>query len=258
MELHHLHVGDLGPGPPADSHAVARGDVWIAGVEIDLAAAPGGEDRPWRADGEYLSRLLVEQVGADAAVASGEGEATRRDEVDEVRPLPDLHVRQRTHLCKQAGHYLAPGDVAGMEDAAHCVSALASKVVAAGPITPVEYDAVLLQFAYALWTCGDDLADRRLVAQPRAGVERVSDMALERVFGIDHARNAALGVVAVAVGGALLRHQQDAPAMLGEVYRAHQPRYAASRHQAVAIDGCHRLHWVLMIIPDAAHAPYLV
>ena len=45
MELDELHVGDRRAGALGHGHAVAGGDVRIGGVEIDLAAAAGGQQR---------------------------------------------------------------------------------------------------------------------------------------------------------------------------------------------------------------------
>ena len=44
VELDEFHVADPGPGPVGHGDAVARGDVRVAGVEIDLAHPPGGQE----------------------------------------------------------------------------------------------------------------------------------------------------------------------------------------------------------------------
>ena len=101
---------------------------------------------------------------------------------------------------------------------------------------------VLLQLGDARGTGLDNLADGLLVAKPGACVKRVRDMLLEGVVGVHHARDATLRVVAVAVGGLLFGHKQDAPAGFGEVYGAHKPRNAASGNEEVAVYCPHFLH----------------
>ena len=51
VELDELHVGDGHARAVGHGHAVAGGDVGIGGVEIDLAAAAGGEEHVLRGDG---------------------------------------------------------------------------------------------------------------------------------------------------------------------------------------------------------------
>ena len=49
VELHELHVGHAAAGAPGHGDAVAGGGVRVAGVEIDLAGAAGGEHHEARA-----------------------------------------------------------------------------------------------------------------------------------------------------------------------------------------------------------------
>ncbi len=43
VKLDEFHVGNVGPGPVGDGHPVAGGDIRVAGIEIDLAGATGGQ-----------------------------------------------------------------------------------------------------------------------------------------------------------------------------------------------------------------------
>jgi hypothetical protein len=57
----------------------------------------------------------------------------------------------------------------------------------------------------------DDTPHHFLVAEPRARIERISHMLLKAVAGLHDAGNAALRVVAAAVGRVLLGDQQHTP-----------------------------------------------
>ena len=83
MELVELHVRDLGAGAVRHRDAVARRDVGVRRVEVDLAGAAGGEHRRARDDGLDLARALVEHVRAEhgvrAAVLGGSSAGRRPD-----------------------------------------------------------------------------------------------------------------------------------------------------------------------------------
>ena len=66
VELDEFHVGHADPGPVADGHPVAGGDVGVAGVEIDLAGAAGGQQDDGGDEGVDLTGVLIENVNTDA------------------------------------------------------------------------------------------------------------------------------------------------------------------------------------------------
>ena len=66
------------------------------------------------------------------------------------------------------------------------------------------------QFADPLRGFADDHFDNGRIAQVAAGGERVGDVILETVFGIEHARDAPLGVAAVRLLQAVLGDDQHA------------------------------------------------
>ena len=66
MELDELHVRDLRAGAPGHGHAVAGRDAGIGRVEIDLAAAAGGEDDAVAAQGQDFAGGFIEHIDAEA------------------------------------------------------------------------------------------------------------------------------------------------------------------------------------------------
>ena len=68
VELHEFHVGDGGAGAVGHGDTVAGGHVGVAGVEIDLAGAAGGEEGDFGGKGLDRSLVDVEHMGAEAAV----------------------------------------------------------------------------------------------------------------------------------------------------------------------------------------------
>ncbi len=74
----------------------------------------------------------------------------------------------------------------------------------------------------------DDLG----VAQALAGRQRVGDVVVEPVFGVEHAGNAPLGVVAVAFAHLVLGHDQHA-VRLGNAQRGPEAGDAAADDQHV-------------------------
>ena len=238
MELHELHVRDLRARAPRERHAVARGRVGVAGIEVDLAATARGKDGIGRTDGVDLARARIEHVRAHAAAGAGQAEAARGDQLDHHRLL--AHVDRRLPL-ERADHgrlALLSGDVARVEDAPHGVPALAAEVPRAVLLLR-EADAAVDQVTDAGGGLAHDTPHHLLVAQSRAGDERVLHVRGERVGGIGHAADAALGEVGVAVLQALLRRQDDAPRRR-QVKRRHQAAHARTDNEIVAIKDFHR------------------
>ncbi len=68
MKLDEFHVGDGRPGPVGHGHAVAGRDVRIGRVKIYLAAAARGQHDTARGEGFDHAAVLVQHVGAQAAI----------------------------------------------------------------------------------------------------------------------------------------------------------------------------------------------
>jgi hypothetical protein len=126
VELDELHVGDGRPRTPSYGHAVAGGDVGVAGVEVDLAAAAGGEDGEAGAHREDALVARPQDVAADAAVRAGDTQTRRGHEVDQPRVLHDADIGRLLRLLQQGHLDMLAGDVPRMEHTALAVPALAS------------------------------------------------------------------------------------------------------------------------------------
>ena len=82
VELDEFHVAHRRARPPRHGHAVAGGDVGIRRVEVNFAAAAGGEHDAVAAQGEDAAGFFVEHVDADHTILGGVTEFARGDEVD--------------------------------------------------------------------------------------------------------------------------------------------------------------------------------
>ena len=80
MELNEFHVADGCAGAPGHGDAVARGDVGIGGVKIDLAASAGRQRNAVAAQGDYVAGFGVEDVHADDAILGGAAELAGGDD----------------------------------------------------------------------------------------------------------------------------------------------------------------------------------
>ena len=71
MELHELHVAQLGPGAVGGRHAVAGGHRRIGRLAVDHAGAAAGQDRLLGPD-QQLAAPRPRDQGADAAPLVGQ------------------------------------------------------------------------------------------------------------------------------------------------------------------------------------------
>ena len=239
VELDELHVLDLRAGAPREGDAVARRDVGVAGVEVDLAAAARRQHGVGRTDRVDLVRLLVEHVGADAAVRPLHADALRDDEVDDDRVLVRLDLGVAAQGAEHRGLALLARDVARVEDAPRRMAALAAEFPGAVLLLR-EAHAAVDQVLDRRGALGDDAAHDGLVAQARAGDLRVGDMGLEGVRGVGHAADAALREVRVAVLEPLLGHQ-DRPPGRRQVECRHEPAHTRADDEVVAVYDAHVL-----------------
>ncbi len=173
MELHELHVAQLGPGAEGQRHAVAGGHLGIGRLAVDLAHAAAGQDRLLGPD-QRLAVLAVPDQGAAAMAFVGQ-------EVDGEGVLPDVEVRRLADPLDHRPHDLLAGGVAqGVGDAVAAVSALASQDQAVAGL--VELGAPVDQLVDPLRALADDPLDHLAVAERPAGLERVGHVVLDAVL----------------------------------------------------------------------------
>ncbi|MNN22081.1 hypothetical protein D3C81_1354250 [compost metagenome] len=91
VELVELKVGHPAAGPPGHGDTVAAGTVRVAGVQVDLGRATGGQYGETRTEGVYFAAIAVQHVGAQAALAR-QAQAAFGDQVDRHPLLQQLNV----------------------------------------------------------------------------------------------------------------------------------------------------------------------
>jgi hypothetical protein len=256
VELEELHVRDERARAVRHRDAVARRDVGVGRVEVDLARAARREDRGARRDRVDLARVgalgrRVEHVRAGDLVRP----AVLR-ELDEIHGHVVLEHADVRVLARRLGEHalhLAAGHVPGVDHAARGVAALSREIEAAevdaGVVerVAVEHRArrlvVLLVEARAeldqLLDAGRPAlhheVDHARLREAVADGQRVLRVRLERVARVEHRRDAALRPVRVRVREASLGHD-DHLAVLGRLEREGQARDAAPQHQEIARD----------------------
>src|ERR1700740_3578002 len=82
MKLNEFHVGDRCSRSPCHRDAVAGGDVWVGRVQINLAAATGGENHTIAPPRFYGACSFIQNVDANHSIFRGETELPRGDEID--------------------------------------------------------------------------------------------------------------------------------------------------------------------------------
>ena len=154
-----------------------------------------------------------------------------REQVEREGVLPDPDVGPGAGLLDDGPHHLAAGGVAqGVDDAG--VLCPPSRRQGELAVVLVEVRAPRDQLGDPPRRLADDQLDDLAVAEPLAGGERVVDVVLEVVLGVEHAGDAALGVGAVALADLVLGDDQD-PVRLGNPERRAQPGEAAADDQHV-------------------------
>ena len=88
VKLDEFHVGNVGPGPVGDGHPVAGGDIRVAGIEIDLAGAAGGQQDDGGNEGVDLTGVLIEDVDTHAGFL---GIGDDRAPADQLMPGDEIH-----------------------------------------------------------------------------------------------------------------------------------------------------------------------
>ena len=240
MELHEFHVADDRSRAVGHGDAVARGDVGIRRVLVDLPDAAGGEHDRSRAERLHFSRRDVEHVGAEHAVGGiARGnlrilQARRRDEVDRHVVFEEGNVRIFRGDGEQRVFDRLARQIARVKDAPVRVAAFPRQVVVAvGAFR--EIDADFDQLADARGSGFDDGARDGLVAESVAGDERVAHVRLEVVRPVEHAGDAALRVIRVGLRRGLFRDDCHAQSLRGGFNREAQPRDAAADDDQIKI-----------------------
>src|SRR5262249_8700854 len=130
------------------------------------------------------------------------------EQVHGERVVPEGDVRRRPRLGDHGPHDLVPGGVAqGVDDPTVAVAAFAGEGEL--PALEVELRAPRNQFLDLGGGFADDVLDDGTVAQAVAGDEGVFDVVLEPVFRRQDPGDAALGVVGVTLGDAVLGDDED-------------------------------------------------
>ncbi len=217
MELHELHVAQLGAGAIGRRHAVAGGHRRVGGFAIDHAGAAAGEDRLLGPD-ELLALTGPRQHGTDAAAFVGE-------QIEREGVVPERQVRHVPGAVDDGAHDLEAGGVAEcMDDAAMAVAPFARQGEMA--LFLVEMRAPVDQGRDLPRRLAHHHFDDVAMAQTAAGRERVLDMVLEAVFRRHDARDAPLGIIAVALLNLVLGDDEHVNA------RRHRQRRTQTRDAA--------------------------
>ena len=215
--------------PPRHRHAVARRDVGICRIEIDLSATAGREDESIGPDRFHFARSFVEHINAETTIFGRKAELARGNQIDRHVILEQLHLGIAVQFAQQRLLNLHAGHVLHMQNAPFRMAAFASQIrlAMASDLPLVEVQTELDQFSHPRRPFHDDRAHRRFVAKPRARFERVRDMKLERIFIAGHARDAALRPGRVRISAFAFGNHRDR-AVLRRLQGKRQPGDAAA------------------------------
>ena len=196
VELHELHVAQLGAGAVGGRHAVAGGHRRVGRLAVDHAGAAAGQDR-----------LLGPDQQRDRAGRRCTRAPTQRPSCVS-RSMVKVRSQRVTLAALRARSMMAR---------------ITSKPVASPrawtmrrwlwppsmPMSVVELGAVADQVVDLAGRLADHQLDDGAVAQAGAGGQRVLDVVLEAVLRRAHGGDAALGVAAVALLDLVLGDDQD-------------------------------------------------
>ncbi len=239
VELEELHVADPRADPVRHRHAVAGRDVGVGRVEVDLAAAAGGQHDRARDGGLDRAGFLIEQVGAEhrvrAAVLGG-GQEIDRHVVGEHRdPIGALrHLRQQRGLDRPAGRVL------DVDDAPRGVAPFAPQGEVAIRVAIERHAHLVGEAEDVLGRLARAELDDVAVAEAVADAQRVLDVGRDAVLGIERPGHATLRVGGVGVGGGPLGGDHHPP-VLGGPQREVEPCQSRSDHQVVGLDHVRRV-----------------
>ena len=175
VELHELHVRQRRAGPIGHRHAIARGHVRIARIQVDLARAAGRKQRDRSSVGVDLTRRRVEDVDTERPVDLGSSRLGRRNEVDRAVVLEEMDTGMGAHAGEQRSFDLSTGRIAAMKNAPLGMAALTCEIEgdSARFAWGIEFNTILLQRIDDVGPMLDHEANGVLVTQARAGGDRV-------------------------------------------------------------------------------------
>ena len=242
MKLDELHIGDRTARAPGHGDPVAGRDVWIAGVEIDLACPTGGQYAPGGAHGYDGIGFAVQHIGANAAIGRGP-ELAQRDEVNGDVPVEQVDVRMCADTVEEGGFDGKPGCVIGMHHAAHAVPPFAGEVDNRRSVFVVdrgEGDTHRLEPEDRFAAMPDNMLYRRSMTESRTRLQGVLNVSLYAVCRVHDRRDAALRVTRVGFREIGLGQNADAQ-FIGQFKRQRQTGGAATDDENVIILlVCHR------------------
>ena len=189
MELHELHVAQLGPGAIGHGHAVAGGHLGIGRFAVELARPAGGQDRLLGPD----HRLAVPAVPHQRAAA----DAVVRQQIEREGVLPDVDVGR---LLRRGRSSTRMTSLPVASPRAWTMRSWPCPPSRPSASRPPAWSNCVPQSISSPMRCGASRTTRSTtaaIAERAAGLERVGHVVLEAVVGIEHAGDAALGVVAV-------------------------------------------------------------
>ena len=245
MELDELEVGQVGAGPVRHRHAVARRDIRIGGIGVDLPAAPGRDHDPVRQAGAARERFPLQDPGPDhaAGVVAGQADFPAQDQVHPQMILIDPDIGFGAAGFEQARLQFAAGQVGGVQDPVMGMAAFPPEGERAVPVLGLaaEIHPVGEQAIDQPRAALDHPAHDGLPAEPGSGDEGVVHMGVEIVGGRQDGRDPALGVVGVRIAGFLLRHDMHVPVARGQQGEL-QARDPGSDHEETAVRGNYVSH----------------
>ena len=220
VELEELHVHDLGAGPESQGDAVAGDDAGVRGDAVEASRAASGEHEVAAGDPLPRAGREVEHVYAAHRAVFDHGVARQRELADGDAPA--------SRRVEQRGFDVPAGRVAaGVQDAGHRVRSLPRQDDLA--LHRVEGDTEADEVGDAVGrVAGQDL-DVGGVAEPRSRAAGVVGVPPRRVAGSDGRRDAALGVLRVAVLDAPLGEDEDARRLRAEEGRCRARRCRSRR-----------------------------
>ena len=219
MKLNEFHVRDAATGAPAHGDAVARGDIGIRRIKINLPRAAGGEHRIRRGDGQHFIGDFIQHVGAITTLFVA-AQAFAGNEIDGDVMFEQRDIRLPLHLLRERELHRMAGGILDMQNAPMAVAALARKVKTewAGFVARERHAARHQPFDRVLGMF-DDKARRRGIVQTGAGDDGVFDVIVGGIVVGDRRGNTALRPIAGAVDELLFGNQRDAFAAFGQAQR---------------------------------------
>ena len=128
MELNKFHVGHRCSGAPSHGNSVAGRDIRVRGVEINLAAAAGGEDHSIAPNRFDHPGSVIENIDANHAILSGVAELACRDQVNGHMIVENLDIAFLDNRIKQTLLDLATCCIVIVEDTSLGVSAFLTQI----------------------------------------------------------------------------------------------------------------------------------